>query len=446
MKSFASFHSIHDCELNRSFSMLEFENDVSSLSKALRSQYGLKRNDLLGYVGGNSYHFFITLFACHMVGISIAPISPNLNDREMAETLKCLCPSVIYCAGSFKKTGTNTNLPASGLVLLTSGSTGTPKAFLHSWEKVIHKLDHLQHFIPPDDLKFSTCFLPTHFGHGLIGNSLLPLVSGGTFYIQKPFSSQLQSLNTSWVNEQKITFFSTVPLVWSLWKGIEGTPMPSLKRVHVASANLNSGQFESARPLVPEASILNVFGMTELLSWAGGKKFDLFEQGNIGHLWGYESKIVNRELHIKAPHIYDFEILSSAPPKAATGDWLHTGDLVHYTENREIILDGRLKRQINRAGQKISPEEIENQLIRGSNIKEAVVISIPDPELEDCIVAYIVSQHDWTEESLRKELSHQLSPIKIPDRFLEIEEIPKNDRGKIDYHFLKNLAINNGKY
>ena len=98
-----------------------------------------------------------------------------------------------------------------------------------------------------------------------------------------------------------------------------------------------------------------------------------------------------------------------------------------------LFLTGRLKEQINRGGEKISPLEIDEVLIGHPAVAEAVTFAIPHEKLGEEIGAAVVLAEgkEATESELRDYLRERLAPFKVPRRIVFVTEIPKGATGKI---------------
>ncbi len=135
--------------------------------------------------------------------------------------------------------------------------------------------------------------------------------------------------------------------------------------------------------------------------------------------------------------------LPQANAKAFTADgWLKTGDLGHLDERGELFITGRLKEMIIRAGENISPQEIEEVIRQLKWVCSVKVIGVPAEVLQEEIAACIVPvpgcQVD--EEGLLRYLKPRLAHYKIPAYVLKFDKFPMNASGKIHLKRLKEMA------
>lgn len=129
--------------------------------------------------------------------------------------------------------------------------------------------------------------------------------------------------------------------------------------------------------------------------------------------------------------------------RAFTADGFYrTGDRVRLTPTGHLIVEGRAKEQINRAGEKISGEEVENHLLAHPRIHNAAVIALPDPFLGEAICACLVSRDraldELSPEKVRAFLRDRgLADYKIPDRLTWLPALPQTGAGKVDKKALR---------
>lgn len=118
-----------------------------------------------------------------------------------------------------------------------------------------------------------------------------------------------------------------------------------------------------------------------------------------------------------------------------------SGDLVQKTADGYLRVVGRVKDQINRGGEKIAAEEIENILLKHPHILQAALVSIPDAMLgEKSCACIVVNDESIRAVTLRKYLREQgIADFKLPDRFHIIEQLPLTAVGKTDKRKLRGL-------
>jgi 2,3-dihydroxybenzoate-AMP ligase len=128
---------------------------------------------------------------------------------------------------------------------------------------------------------------------------------------------------------------------------------------------------------------------------------------------------------------------------AFTADGFYrTGDIVVRRADGNLTVVGRGKDQINRGGEKVAPEEIENALLRHPGVHDVSVVGRPDEVLGERIHAYVVPLPATGDPAqggrpravdLRRHLNgHGLAAYKMPDEFHLVDTLPETAVGKID--------------
>ncbi|WP_413768179.1 (2,3-dihydroxybenzoyl)adenylate synthase [Rhodococcus pyridinivorans] len=116
-----------------------------------------------------------------------------------------------------------------------------------------------------------------------------------------------------------------------------------------------------------------------------------------------------------------------------------TGDIVRLTEHGYIVVEGRAKDQINRGGEKIAAEEVENHLIAHPAVLDAAVVSMPDKYLGERTCAFVVTEGEAPKTlALKKFLRERgLAEYKIPDKVQFVDAFPVTGVGKISRNELR---------
>lgn len=111
--------------------------------------------------------------------------------------------------------------------------------------------------------------------------------------------------------------------------------------------------------------------------------------------------------------------------------WFLPGDLAEIDSRGYVQLRGRVKDMIIRGGINIYPSEIEDVLMRLPAMQECAVLGVPDPDMGEVVACAWVATQDFTPEVLAAHCRGQLSPYKVPTRWLRLDALPVNSGGKV---------------
>ncbi|MFC1904433.1 long-chain-fatty-acid--CoA ligase [Chloroflexota bacterium] len=113
--------------------------------------------------------------------------------------------------------------------------------------------------------------------------------------------------------------------------------------------------------------------------------------------------------------------------------WVHTGDMGYKDEEGYYFLAGRATDMIIRAGENISPEEVEAVLHSCPKVEEAAVIGIPDEEWGEVPICICVAKkgETCTPEELMEYCRANLASYKRPRSVIFVDELPRNPMGKV---------------
>jgi acyl-CoA synthetase (AMP-forming)/AMP-acid ligase II len=132
-----------------------------------------------------------------------------------------------------------------------------------------------------------------------------------------------------------------------------------------------------------------------------------------------------------------YEANPAANEEAFTNGWFRTGDQGSLDEHGYLTLHGRIKELINRGGEKISPREIDEVLLRHPAVAEAVTFGVPHPSLgEEVAAAVVLSGEAGAVGAVgKRELldfcRQHLADFKVPRQLHFVTEIPRTATGKI---------------
>ena len=98
---------------------------------------------------------------------------------------------------------------------------------------------------------------------------------------------------------------------------------------------------------------------------------------------------------------------------------------------------GRTSDVINVGGEKVYPAEVEEMLPTHPAVAEAAVVGVAHPHTGEAVKAYVVTNADVDEDTLVEYCQDYLARYKCPTKVLFVDELPRNDRGKVDRKALK---------
>ena len=130
-----------------------------------------------------------------------------------------------------------------------------------------------------------------------------------------------------------------------------------------------------------------------------------------------------------------------ATAAAFTNGWFRTGDQGSIDAEGYIFLHGRIKELINRGGEKITPMEIDDVLLRHPAVAEAVAIGVPHPiygEEVEAVVALKPGCSASAAELIAFAREH-LADFKVPKAIRFVPQIPRGATGKIQRRRLLDL-------
>ena len=331
------------------------------------------------------------------------------------------------------------------LVLFTSGTTGDPKGVVHSFRSLQARmaLNAMAIGLGPGDTALLT--LPVHFGHGLIGNALSPLFAGARLIVA-PKGMTLASKLASVIDDYGVTFLSSVPAFWRMAMKLGPKPKSSsLRRVHVGSAPLSLDLMKRIEDWAG-CEVYNCYGITETGNWIGGasSRDPLMRDGFVGRPWGGAAAVLSAdgkmhsigegEIVVETPSLMTGYLARPDLTAAAFIDgWFRTGDWGTVDHIGNICLSGRLKDEINRAGFKVQPAEIDMLLESHDDVEEACTFGIPDVLGTEIVAAAVKLKEKSTQtpDSLRAWCLERLRRDATPERWFIVQEIPKTSRGKL---------------
>jgi oxalate---CoA ligase len=455
---------IEDVGLGLSWASSTLANEVCRRAAVL-SNMGIGHGSTVAIAHGGTARFFADLFATWSVGATAACLDATLTPGEIQTVVDFAKAGVVLVDGvgpfehlavpivELRNERTATSSGASGevdpdtaaLVLFTSGTTGTPKGVILSFRALGARINANIEAIGRAALARTLVSLPTHFGHGLIGNSLTPLLAGGDIVLH-PIGVPLANDLGRVIDQHDITFMSSVPAFWRMALKRNSQPQrASLVRVHVGSAPFPATLWSEVVAWT-DAEVVNCYGATETANWIAGasSRVDGVADGLVGAMWGGDAAVIDSnglvqsigrgEIIIRSPSQMSGYLDRPDLTEAALHQgWYRTGDSGSIDEQGRLWLTGRIKDEINRAGFKVQPAEIDALLETNPAVAEACVFGVDDPLGGEAVAAAIRLKEEASEDpkSLQSWCLKRIRREAVPESWFFVSEIPRNARGKV---------------
>ncbi|MDF1729250.1 MAG: AMP-binding protein [Sulfitobacter sp.] len=120
---------------------------------------------------------------------------------------------------------------------------------------------------------------------------------------------------------------------------------------------------------------------------------------------------------------------ADATARTLVDGWLRTGDVGHLDEAGYLTLTDRSKDVIITGGSNVYPREVEEVLLTHAGVREAAVVGRPHADWGEEVVAFVVGEA--AEAELEVLCLERIARFKRPKAYLRLEELPKNNYGKV---------------
>ena len=466
----------------------QFQQSVNNLAAALQAQ-GIQRGETALVQLGNVAEFYITFFALLQVGVApvnalfshqrselnayATQIEPTLliADRahslfagdDFLNTFRDQHPSVRVALLRGEGLEAAIARPAENFIAsptpadevaffqLSGGSTGTPKLIPRTHNDYYYSIRRSNEIcgITADTRYLNALPAAHNFAMSSPGSLGIFMAGGCVVLAHDPSATLCFPL----IEQHRITVTSLVPPAVSLWlqaitEGAGNAQLASLQLLQVGGARL-SATLAARIPAEMGCQLQQVFGMAEGLVnytalddtperimntqgrpmcpddevWVADENGNPLPRGEVGRLM------------TRGP--YTFRGYYKSPEHNASAfdanGFYCSGDLIAIDEQGYITVQGREKDQINRGGEKIAAEEVENLLLRHEAVIHAALVSMEDSLLGEKSCAYLVVKQPLRAVDVRRFLREQdVAEFKLPDRVECLDALPLTPVGKVD--------------
>ncbi|MEU8581167.1 (2,3-dihydroxybenzoyl)adenylate synthase [Streptomyces abikoensis] len=396
----------------------------------------------------------------------IADVAEGYDYRELATKVRAEVPTLkhVLVVGDPGEHTALADVPAEPVAIddaprphelaflqLSGGSTGVPKLIPRTHDDYIYSLWGSNEICGVDEHSVFLCALPAAHNFPLSSPGTLGALYAGARVVLAPRPSP--DVAFPLIEAEGVTLTGLVPplaLVWTEAAATTPHDLSSLEVLLVGGAKFSEEAARRVRPALG-CTLQQVFGMAEGLV-------------NYTRLDDPEDTIVTTQGRPISPddeiRVVDDE--DNDLPRGATGHLLtrgpytirgywrapehnaasftadgfyRTGDVVRLTETGHLVVEGRAKDQINRGGEKVAAEEIENHILAHPSVHDVAVVSMPDDYLGERTCAYVVLRagaEPVKSIAVKKFVRERgLAAFKVPDRVEFVEAFPQTGIGKV---------------
>lgn len=347
-------------------------------------------------------------------------------------------------------------------ILFTTGTTGKPKGAMLTYANLFASTQNTRQGIGirSDDVEL----IPLPLNHS-VGMRVLRtlLYVGATVVLQNgfTFAKELERNITTFHCTGLVSVPASIEVVYRQMQDRFAPVLGQLRFIEFGAGSLGYAMKRRLLRILPETEIHNTWGSTE----TGGAIFlDVTHHPDkltsLGlPAAGVELKVVDpegRDITATARDINTAGRMALRGPMQMAGyyrspeltaqtlvdGWLYTNDLVYLDEDGYVYMLGRADDIINVGGEKVSPLEVENIAQEFAEVREAACIGAEDPDgiLGRIPVLFVVPESSaYQEKDLVRYLSTRLEKYKMPQRYLQLDELPRNRMKKLDRKALQQI-------
>jgi 2,3-dihydroxybenzoate-AMP ligase len=343
------------------------------------------------------------------------------------------------------------------LFLLSGGTTGRPKLIPRTHADYTYQLRESARLcgFGPDSRYLAA--LPVAHNFALACPGVLGVLRLGGTAVLAP--APTPDVCFPLVEQTRATATSLVPPLLRLWLDAaewDDSDLSSLRLVQVGGAKLDAGTARQV-PTALGCTLQQVYGMAEgLLNFTRLDDPSDVVCGTQGRpLSPADEILVLRQDGRSAAPGEPGELLTRGPytlrgyyrapdhnRMSFTEDgYYRTGDLVTRTADGNLEVVGRVSDVVNRGGEKVPAQELEEHLLADDRVAAAAVIALPDELMGECTCACIVPGDIADPPTLREVQAtlraRGIAAYKLPDRLVVRAALPLTGVGKVDKKALR---------
>src|SRR6056297_1110211 len=436
----------------------------------------------LVYLGQSGLAFPLAMFAAAYAEVPLIPLNYRLAHAQLREQIAMLDAPLLLLDDAYTPVLDGVSVPhrltapwsaearaaeshelafvcdddsQPALILFTSGTGGAPKqAVLRHSHLTSYVVQSIEFGNAHPDEATLTSVPPYHIaGAGAVISNTF---AGRRVVYLPNFSAEawLDGVRSEGVTSAMVVPTMLARIVEAL--GDRPAETPTLRHVAYGGARMPRPVIEAALERFPDVEFVNAYGLTEtsstiaLLDGAAHRKAMASDDPEVRNrlasvgrpLPGVEIQIRDGsgapvaagetgKLHVRGPQVSgEYRGIGSAVDEQG---WFATGDVARFDADGFLFVEGRSDDIIIRGGENISPDVIEDVLLRHTSVRDVAVVGVPDPEWGQEIVAVVVLEDGASveEQTLRDWVRAALRGSLTPKEIHFAPELPYTPTGKL---------------
>jgi acyl-coenzyme A synthetase/AMP-(fatty) acid ligase len=388
--------------------------------------------------------------AVWIAGAVFVPLNDRSPEAEVRHVLETIRPAALLDADGLRLLpDPQRHDPEVAFVTWTSGTTGPPKAILQSHGGYLELLDRVLRPLRGggrgDSAREPTPNLvPVSVAlNSGIYNVCFGLRAGAAVVLMRGFSTtdfaelvHRYQIRSTVLPPAAMVMLTDDPAVTDL------SPLRFVRSITAPLSPLAARRFMERFGV----TVLNGYGQAEVGEVVGWTAADAREHpeklGAAGRPHpGVDIRIVDAQGSDVTPGAVG-ELLVR-PPRMAAGyaggaslddrvdgaGFVRTGDHARIDGEGFVWIEGRTSDLINRGGNKVFPEQVEEVLRLVPGVTDAAVVGRPDDRLGEVPVAFVVG--DAPDDAMEAACRAELAPYKVPVAYHHLDALPRNEVGKL---------------
>jgi len=412
--------------------------------------HGVRDRDAVVVRLPNAPEFVSTMFGVWLAGAVFVPANPRQPEAELDRVVGATAPgAVVDIEGVHDLGAARTRYePDVAFVTWTSGTTGPPRPVLQTHSGYLELLDRVLGPLrgraadqrrPP-----SPNLVPVSLAlNAGIYNVLFGLRAGAALVLMDGFSTgEFATLVGRFSIRSTVLPPAAMVMLADDDEVTDLAPLRYVRSITAPLSPLTARRFSDKFGV----TVLNGYGQAEIGEVIGWTAADAREHpdkiGAVGRPHpGVAIKVVDGagstltdgavgELFVKPPRMASgYADGGSLEERLDDEGYVRTGDYARVDVDGFVWLEGRVGDVINRGGNKVFPEQVEEVLRLSPGVRDAVVVGVPDERLGEVPVAFIVGSAP--DDELERLCRDHLVAYKIPVAFPRIDALPRNEVGKL---------------